>query len=74
MAVEKIKVTSKQKEVYVLENGCVLKREWDSKTPKGRRMAGRWVLRDKNGEIIDFNESRNDLADRQHIVLYELGE
>lgn len=49
-----------------------MKREWESKTPGGCRMAGRWVLRDGSGKLIDFDKYGNDIAERQNLDLYNL--
>ena len=50
------------------ESGLSMKREWGL-TPNGNEMGGRWVLRDKDGKIIDFDSYRNDIAERNNISL-----
>lgn len=50
------------------EDGKTLKRE-DGTTPNGNPMGGRWVLRDAVGALVDFDQYRNDLAERYHLGL-----
>lgn len=63
---------SKQNDTYSFANGYLMKRELNSKTPNGCRMAGRWVLRDGSGKLIDFDQYSNDIAERQNLDLYNL--
>jgi len=53
---------------YIFENGFVMKRE-NGKTPNGNELNGRWVLRDENGDFIDFDQYRHDLADRHNLYI-----
>ncbi len=46
-----------------------LKRE-EGKTPNGNPMNNRWVLR-SNGELIDFDKCRNDIAERHSLRLQD---
>lgn len=50
-------------EWYEFENDWVMRREYDTLTPNGNKMAGRWVLRNEKGEMVDFHQYRHDLAD-----------
>ncbi len=54
--------------IYHGSDGCTLQREYGS-TPNGNAMAGRWVLRDTNGTMIDFDQYRNDIAERNNLEL-----
>lgn len=56
-------------EVYRLPNGEELQRETASLTPNGNKMNGRWVLRNKEGDLIDFDQYRNDLAERNNFEI-----
>jgi hypothetical protein len=38
-------------------------------TPIGNPLNGQWVLRGANGEFLDFNQYRNDLAERHSLNL-----
>ncbi|MCF2902438.1 hypothetical protein L1267_18880 [Pseudoalteromonas sp. OFAV1] len=66
-----VNVTSKSdtEDSYTLDNGYTLKREFDTLTPNGNRLNGRWALRNSQGELVDFDKYRNDLASRQGISL-----
>lgn len=55
--------------VYEFEDGKTMKREYDGPTPNGNRFAGRWVLRESDGELIDFSPYRNDLAEAHDLNL-----
>ena len=46
-----------------------IKREYETLTPRGNLMNGRWVLRIA-GEMVDFDCYRNDLAERNGYNLY----
>jgi hypothetical protein len=50
-------------------NRWIMKREYHSRTPNNNQMGGRWVLRDENDVMIDFDQYRHDLADRQNLEL-----
>ncbi len=54
---------------YRSPNGFVMQRERDTKTPNGRPMGGKWVLRNPKGELLDFDVSRNSLAERHCMSL-----
>lgn len=51
---------------YVSMCGLTMQREYGL-TPNGNP-AGRWVLR-KEGEFVDFDRYRNDLAERNDITI-----
>lgn len=68
----KIKVTLREEGVFYFVNGCCMKREIETLTPGGNKMAGRWVLRDINGEFLDYHQYSNDLAERHDLDLYVL--
>ncbi len=68
----KIQVTSCEEGVFFFENGYCMKREIETLTPGGNKMAGRWVLRDSNGEFLDYHQYSNDLAERHDLDLYIL--
>lgn len=55
---------------YVMPNGFTLKREHDTLTPNGNRFDGRWVYRDHNGALIDYDKYINDLTERHNINIY----
>lgn len=46
-----------------------MKREYGT-TPNGNPMSGRWVVRNKAGEMVDFDQYANDLAERLRLKLY----
>lgn len=46
-----------------------MKREY-GETPNGNSMSGRWVLRDKAGIMLDFDQYSNDLAERHSLRLF----
>lgn len=54
---------------YASPVGLSVAREHDSLTPNGNPMAGRWVLRDGAGALVDFDQYRNDLAERNDLRL-----
>ena len=47
-------------EVYKSDNGFVMRRE-RGLTPNGNEIGGHWVLRDKDGNWVDYHQYRNDL-------------
>jgi hypothetical protein len=53
---------------YRSKTGYVLRRE-NGVTPNGNPIADRWVLRDGNGQMLDFDQYRNDLAERNNLYL-----
>ena len=63
MALKKMKQVAKDR--YEAEDGTVMQRE-KGKTPNGNEFDNRWVLRDPDGNLIDFDQYRNDLAGRYH--------
>lgn len=69
---QKTQTVSKNGEVYTFDNGFTMKREWETKTPNGNRMGGRWVLRDINGSLLEFDLYANDIACRYNLDLYNL--
>lgn len=54
---------------YMTADGRTVKREWGTFTLNGNPMAGRWVLRDKDGVLLDFNQYRNDLFEHNGLWL-----
>lgn len=50
---------------YVSMCGFTMQREY-GETPNGNPLSGRWVLR-KEGQFIDFDQYRSDLAERNNI-------
>lgn len=48
--------------------GMSMEREFGM-TPNNNDMGGKWVLRDKNGAMVDFDQYRTDLAERCNIRL-----
>jgi hypothetical protein len=50
-------------DIYKSADGWEMKREW-GKTPKGNDLNGNWVLRNPDGEFIDFDGFRSDLMER----------
>lgn len=55
--------------VYINELYGEIKREFYSLTPNGNKMNGRWVYRDNQKRLIDFNFNRNDLFERNNIKI-----
>jgi hypothetical protein len=53
---------------YRSEDGYVVRREQGT-TPNGNPIANRWVLRSPDGEWLDFDQFRSDLAERNGIKL-----
>lgn len=65
----KIKMREVRDEVYEGEGGLRMERE-HGLTPNGNPMGGRWVLRDKDGKLVDFDQYRNDLAERNDLDIW----
>ena len=59
----------KDEDVYVSEDGFRMARE-QGLTPNGNPIGGRWVLRGPQGEWIDVDQYRHDLAPRHGFDLY----
>ena len=53
---------------YKSDGGAMVRREY-GKTPVGNDVAGRWVYRDRDGKWIDCDQFRNDLFERNGIVV-----
>ena len=51
---------------YLVQGGGQIRREW-GKTLTGNPMAGRWVYRDGTGKLIDFDQYRNALFERNNL-------
>lgn len=58
-----------QRKSYLAPDGRSVAREFDTLTPNGNPMSGRWVLRDAAGALIDFDQFRNDLAEHNNLRL-----
>lgn len=54
--------------LYVSECGMRMQREYGD-TPNGNPVSGSWVLRSAEGEWIDFDMYRSDLAERNDLDL-----
>lgn len=52
-------------------DGLVMKREYETLTENGNKMAGRWVLRTVDNKTIDYDKYRNDLASAWDIQLVD---
>lgn len=61
-------------DVYQVPGIGVIKREYETLTPNGNALAGRWAFRDEGGELLDYDKYINDLASRHHIDLYSESE
>lgn len=51
---------------YLAGNGHSAQRE-EGLTPKGNPISGRWVLRDANGDWLDFHQYRHDLFEHHEL-------
>jgi hypothetical protein len=49
---------------YVAPCGSTMEREPEGESPNGNRFAGRWVLRDKDGNYLDHDQYRHDMMER----------
>lgn len=58
-----------KRKCYSSPTGLTVARERDTLTPNGNPMAGRWALRDSAGVLVDFDQYRNDLAERNSLRL-----
>lgn len=54
---------------YKSSCGLSLRREYGL-TPNGNEINGRWVLRDKDGNFLDFGTYRNDLCEHHNLEIY----
>lgn len=59
----------KNEDMYLFEDGRVMRRRMDGKTPNGNPFAGRWVLSAPDGSYIDHDQYRHDLAERHSLRL-----
>jgi len=69
MTSTKIAMTRKGPEQYYGTDHSVLAREYETRTPNGNKMNGRWVLRNAQGAMIDFDQYSNDIAERNNLKL-----
>ncbi len=70
--IDKIKCTKDNNECFHLPDGSTIKREFETLTPNGSKMNGRWVFRDINDNIIDFDQYINDLESKHNLDIYSL--
>jgi len=66
-----IQMTSVGTDHYVSKCGLRLKREKYTRTPNGNLMANRWALRGYDFSLIDFDQYRNDIAERHNLNLFQ---
>ncbi|GAA0432553.1 putative molybdenum carrier protein [Massilia aurea] len=59
-------------EFRAADGSLSMKREF-CETPQGNPMAGRWVVRDSTGTLVDFDQYANDLAERHGLALFDQG-
>lgn len=59
---------SADSKAYQSVTGVKLSREYGL-TPNGNPLGGHWVLRDKDGTMVAFDQYRNDLAERHKLKL-----
>ena len=52
-----------ENEKYVSDDSWVMQREYGD-LPHGMRACGRWVMRNAAGEVVDFDNFRYDLSER----------
>ena len=55
---------------YLVYGVGYIRREWNSTTPNGNAMNGRWVLRDKCGCMLDYDQYLNDLSEHNEIKIH----
>lgn len=55
--------------LYRFDNGYSMAREFDSQTPNGNPLRGRWALRSLDGNLVGFDTYRSDLAERYDLDL-----
>ena len=58
-------------ERYLFAGGLSMQRETSGTTPSGNPIGGRWVLRSQDGDWIDCDRYRDDLAARHDLALSE---
>lgn len=63
----KAKLLFENGDVYVWENGMTMRRENGTYTPEGNEVNRRWVIRDSNGDYIDCDQYRHDIAPRHNL-------
>ena len=63
-----INMLKNESDLYASECGYTMSREYGL-TPRGNAMAGKWVLRDGTSALIDFDQYRCDLAERNSLNL-----
>ena len=51
---------------YTCQGGGQVRREF-SKTPAGNDMGGRWAYRSATGDLVDFDQYRTDLFERNKL-------
>ena len=64
----RIMMMNKAADRYESLCGRVMKRE-HGKTPNGNDLGGFWVLRDPAGKMIDYDQFRLDLAERNNLSI-----
>lgn len=55
---------------YESENRYTMQREY-GETPNGNEVNGRWVLRNDQKKFIDYNQYRQDLAEKYGFIINE---
>lgn len=64
-------LTANGHDSYAGSNGSTMEREYGTIIRDGYEieMNGRWVLRDENGNYVDHDRYRNDLAEEYQLIL-----
>lgn len=55
--------------VYKTSDGGETRREYDSLFPNGNKFDGKWVYRNADGFMVDFDRYRNDLFSRNYFIV-----
>ena len=69
MSVRSVMQRISDSEFLAADGRLSMKREFGV-TPHGNPMAGRWVVRDSTGTMMDFDQYANDLAERHGLKLF----
>lgn len=56
-------------DMYRSDCGLALQREYNTRTPNGNLMNGRWVLRNADKVFVDFDQYINDITERHNLEL-----
>ena len=61
-------------EIYISDEGETIQRKTDGMTPNRNEFWGQWAYYNVDGELVDWNQYRHDLFERNNIDFYNMAQ